>query len=256
MPRLAYYGQQWPFPQGAAAGPYPMFAGPLRGAAQPGTCIIVGRRMIHLAPQKKRRPCPCSHRRRGLRGLGDGTPEIPSGSTIRYTVTYSQNLSTPAPTDFITSFNAGLAAFGYAPAGANLVSNTYLGLGSATIQFLIVDNVGNALQADAQGNLDSLAKRLTYNSVTGSNVAVISSPATPASAPGVGPNSAAAAQDLLNYNAAITAGDSVAADAAMAQYQVDSGASPGTNSALAWLEKNGVYVAGGVLAFAVLRQVL
>lgn len=50
---LGYYGDQWPFPQGAAAGPYPMFAGNPRGGASfpasASTAVIAGQQALAAA---------------------------------------------------------------------------------------------------------------------------------------------------------------------------------------------------------------
>jgi hypothetical protein len=50
---LGYYGDAWPFPQGAAAGPYPMFAGnPRAGAAFPASnasAVIAGQQALAVA---------------------------------------------------------------------------------------------------------------------------------------------------------------------------------------------------------------
>lgn len=50
---LGYYGDAWPFPQGASAGPYPMFAGnPRAGAAFPASnasAVIAGQQALAAA---------------------------------------------------------------------------------------------------------------------------------------------------------------------------------------------------------------
>jgi hypothetical protein len=107
-------------------------------------------------------------------------PQSPPGSTLLYTVTYSQNISTPAPSDVMPRMLAELPTYRMSVAGSKLISNTYLGLGSATIQFTISDNVGHASLGDAQSVLDSLMRKYTYNSVTGSQISLLALPFTQA----------------------------------------------------------------------------
>ena len=105
------------------------------------------------------------------------TPQIPSGSTLKYTVTYSQNISTPAPNSAIQQLQAGLPTFGMSVVHSNLVENTLLGFGHATIEFDVLDAIGHGALGDAKSILDSLMNRFTFNSVTGSTLVVTSSPA-------------------------------------------------------------------------------
>ena len=106
-------------------------------------------------------------------GTQPSTAQSPSGSRLIYTVTYSQNVSTPAPDGLISQLGTTLGTYGMSVVSSNIVSNTYLGFGSSTVQFTIADNVGHQFLSDAQSVLDSLAKKITYNSVTGSQISMI-----------------------------------------------------------------------------------
>jgi hypothetical protein len=133
------------------------------------------------------------------------TAQIPPGSIFSYQVTYSQNISTPAPAQFISSFAAALSQFDYSMVSSNIVSNTALGLGSATIQFQILDSIGNNLFTDAKGNLDQISNQITYNSVTGSTVpTLVSSPSsgTVAAAAAAAPAAATSLSTWFENNAA------------------------------------------------------
>lgn len=107
---------------------------------------------------------------------GQVAAQIPSGAVIAWTVSYSVAVAGinggPPPSSFISSFQGQLGQFGYSFLGAKILDSPVTGVlgGTAQIQFQILDNVGNALATDAQGNLTALANKLTGNSVTASSV--------------------------------------------------------------------------------------
>jgi hypothetical protein len=125
-------------------------------------------------------------------------PQSPVGSTLLYTVTYNANISTPSPNDAISRMVAELPTYRMSVAGSKLVSNTYLGLGSATIQFTISDNVGHASLTDAQSVMDSLMRKYTYNSVTGSQISLLALPFS--QQPGSGTNTQSSVTGWLQAN--------------------------------------------------------
>jgi hypothetical protein len=108
--------------------------------------------------------------------------QSPPGSTLLYSVTYKQNVSTPSPNEAIASLQGGLSTYGMSVVASNLMANTYLGFGSATIQFTIRDTVGHALLSDAQSVLDSLMRQYTHKRVTGSQLSLTSAGSSPAPA--------------------------------------------------------------------------
>jgi hypothetical protein len=251
MPRLAYYGQQWPFPQGAAAGPYPMFAGPLRGQARQGSCIMVGRRLVRLAPQKKLR---CACRRRGLRGLGDTTAGLPAGSSLVYSATWAQGVLLEDYTSVVADISSNLSSQGIvidnssgkawyqSGYGLTLSIHTTIDFNSANDVKSIIDHW---IQAKASGGMPQ-------SSITSAALAQ-QIPSSPAGTP-VGTNNTACATDLTNYQAAQAAGDTVSAQMWMNQYQADCGGGASSTSVTTWLSNNWPWVAAGLGAALLLRE--
>ena len=116
--------------------------------------------------------------------------QIPSGSVISWTVSYSVAVvgvnGGPPASSFISAFQEGLSQFQYSYIGEKTLASPVTGIlgGTVQIQFQILDNVGNGLLTDAQKNLTDLANSLTGNSVTASSVPiVISSPGVGAAVP-------------------------------------------------------------------------
>lgn len=276
MPRLGYYGQQWPFPQGAAVGPYPMFAGPLRGlphAAQPQCGVVmVGRRMIHLSPQRRPLPCVCHTqavkmraRRRRLGAMGDAG--VPAGSQLVYNVSWANTLLSKISTAGTTG-NSQWTLSAVVPAlaaqGISVVQQSTTGtLSSDTSGFRLV--VQTSTDFNQPSDVRSIIDHYVYQSLgllpnsPGSSAystistASLASPTTPAGTP-VGTNNTAAAQDMANYQAAVAAGDTAGANMWQAQYQADSGIAPPFNLGT-WLSNNWPLAAGVGLAAVVIWKV-
>lgn len=272
MTRLGYYTPQFPFPQGASAGPYPQFVG--RRPRVP--CVM-------MAPKKtgcgchSHNKCQCHGKRkhRGLRGLGDDTAGLPAGTQLVYNASWQNSILSKMSTAGTAGNSSYTAAAVTAPLGANgivvdqtIPTGNVSGLVSGTSGFTlkIHTSVGFTQASDVQGIIDHqvyLALGLLPNAPGGSafsSIAVsalaapipnssLDTPTTP-STPG-SPNLAAAAQDWSNYQTYLASGDMASAAQAYAQWQIDSGATT-PNSTVSWLENNAVYVAGGVVALALL----
>ena len=268
MRKLAYYGQQFPFPQGATAGPYPQFAG-MRAMPQ-GNVIMVGRRVIKFSPQGQPRQCfACQKpqaekmraRRRHLGAMGDAG--LPAGSALVYNATWPNSLLSKISTLNTyggSGFTESAVVAGLAAQGIIVDSSTTTGsLTTGTSGFtLSVHTTSDRNQAtDVQSVIDHqvyLALGIMPQSAIATRAISQQIPSTPAGTP-VGTNNTAAAQDLATAYAAQAAGDTVGYAAAMTQYQIDSGASTAPFSLATWLTTNWMLVAAGVGAALLVKEI-
>lgn len=263
MPRLGYYGQQWPFPQGAAAGPYPMFAGPLRGlphAAQPQCGVVmVGRRMIHLSPQRRPLPCVCHTqavkmraRRRRLGAMGDAG--LPAGTQLVYSATWSTGVLLQDYSTVVANITNNLKSQG-------IVIDSSSGVPWYKSGYGVTLNIHVTTDFNSPQDVKSIIDHWIYANSSGAmpqssiTTAALAQqiPSTPAGT-AVGTNNTAAATDMANYQAAIAAGDTVGANMWQAQYQADMGITPSSNP-LSWLTNNWQLAAGLGLAAVVIWKV-
>ena len=271
--KLGYYIPEFPFRQGAAAGPYPMFVGARRPRVP---CVM-------MAPQRTGCACHASHgkchckphqmRRRwrgGLHGLGDSSAGLPAGSYLVYNASWQNSVlsklstaGTAGNSNWVaTAATAALGSFGITVDNTTPTGNVS-GLLSGTSGFTL--NIHTSVDYNQAADVKSIIDHQVYLSLgimpqSSIALASVASPVpnsalnnTPPGTPG-SPNLTAAAQDWSNYQTAIASGDATGAAQWYAQYQVDSGAAT-PNSTLSWLENNAPMVALGVIGLALIWRI-
>jgi hypothetical protein len=103
-------------------------------------------------------------------------PQVPSGSTLTYSATWSFALNNVSNSSAIASLQSALPAYGMSVLSGSAQGGGILGYG---IQVTIKDNIGHALLSDAKSVLDSLLRGLVGTNVTGSNLTIMSVPNQP-----------------------------------------------------------------------------
>jgi hypothetical protein len=254
--RLGYYTPQFPFQQGASAGPYPMYPNARRPRVP---CVI-------MAPPKKtgcgcgcgckKSACRGSRRHRGLRGLGDSTAGLPAGSQLVYTATWHETANIGPSSSSVEANLAGqLGSYGIVVDSYTTVGVLSFGNG---FTLKIHTSVDYGAAADVQSIIDHIVYELIGSSTGGMPQSTITTTSLAAPIPNAttsatATNPGAAATDLANYNAAVAAGDTGSAAMWYAQYQVDAGLNP--PSPISWLETNAGLVAAGMVGLALLWRI-
>ena len=105
------------------------------------------------------------------------TPQIPSGSTLKYTATYYESVQVASPTSTLSQLQSLLTSNGMSVVSSSVISRSFTDIGNTTIEVDVLDAVGHGALADAKSILDGLVNRITSNRLTESKLVVTSSPA-------------------------------------------------------------------------------
>jgi hypothetical protein len=112
--------------------------------------------------------------------------QVPSGSTLVYTVTWSPGIGnlTVSTSDAISGLQQGLKAHGMSLINGQPKAS---GLTTYGLQATILDSIGHQYQSDAQSVLDGVMQQVVGNHLQGSNISSITPPGG-AAGPGGTPN--------------------------------------------------------------------
>lgn len=132
--------------------------------------------------------------------VGVPTVQVPPGSTLLYTATWTAGLSNLAdsPNSVISQLGTLLSAHGMSVLpGSQATSSGPVNYG---IQVSVLDTIGNALQNDAKSVLDALMVQIVGNNMTGSQLSITSIGPSGSFATGIGsPNIATSAIDPVTW---------------------------------------------------------